>query len=99
MHYCYIILRNVEGKSEVILLENSRTLSPWRPLDFLSICLGMTVSEIGWLSIYLSREDPTKKVQRKWDKKLFEYLLNILDPMGNECLLCSSKGKTLEHRE
>ena len=26
------------------LLENSRSLSPWGPLDFLSTCLGLTVS-------------------------------------------------------
>ena len=39
IHYCYIILRNVEGKNvcPFFLLENSRPLSPWGPLDFLSI--------------------------------------------------------------
>ena len=43
IHYCYIILRNVEGKKvcPFFLLENSRPLSPWGPLDFLSICLGI----------------------------------------------------------
>ena len=42
MHYCYIILRNVEGKKvcPFFLLESSRPLSPWGPLDFLSTCLG-----------------------------------------------------------
>ena len=43
IHYCYIILRNVEGKNvcPVLLLENSRPLSPWGPPDFLSTCLGV----------------------------------------------------------
>ena len=42
IHYCYITLRNVEGKivCPLFLLENSRPLSPWGPLDFLSTCLG-----------------------------------------------------------
>ena len=43
IHYCYIILRNVEKEKKVcpfFLLENSRPLSPWRPLDSLSTCLG-----------------------------------------------------------
>ena len=44
IHYCYIILRNVEGKKKAcpfLLLENSRPLSPWGPLNFLSTCLGI----------------------------------------------------------
>ena len=43
IHYCYIILRNVEKEKKVcpfFLLENSRPLSPWGPLDSLSTCLG-----------------------------------------------------------
>ena len=42
IHYCYIILRNVEEKKvcPFFLLEDSRPLSPWGPLDFLSTCLG-----------------------------------------------------------
>ena len=43
IHYYYMILRNVEGKKvcPFFLLENSRPLSPWGPLDFLSTCLGI----------------------------------------------------------
>ena len=43
IHYCDILLRNVEGKKvcPFLLLENSRPLSPWGPLDFLSTCLGI----------------------------------------------------------
>ena len=43
IHYCYITLRNVEKEKKVcpfFLLENSRPLSPWGPLDSLSTCLG-----------------------------------------------------------
>ena len=43
IRYCYIILRNVEKEKKVcpfFLLENSRPLSPWGPLDSLSTCLG-----------------------------------------------------------
>ena len=47
IHYCYIILRNVEGKKFVLFSssadpsgENCRPLSPWGPPDFLSTCLG-----------------------------------------------------------
>ena len=44
IHYCYIILRNVEKEKKKVcpffLHENSRPLSPWRPLDSLSTCLG-----------------------------------------------------------
>ena len=43
IHYCYIILRNVEKEKRVcpfFLLENSRPLSPWGPLDSLATCLG-----------------------------------------------------------
>ena len=39
----WLRLRNVEGKKKIcpfFLLENSRPLSPWGPLDFLSTCLG-----------------------------------------------------------
>ena len=42
--YCYIILRNVEKEKKKVcpffLLENSRPLSPWGPLDSLSTYLG-----------------------------------------------------------
>ena len=43
LHYCYINLKNVEGNKvcPFLLLENSRPLSPWGPLDFLSTCLGI----------------------------------------------------------
>ena len=43
IHYCYIILKNVEGKKvcPFLFLENFRSLSPWGPPDFLSTCLGI----------------------------------------------------------
>ena len=40
----WLRLRNVEGKKKIcpfFLLENSRPLSPWGPLDFLSTYLGI----------------------------------------------------------
>jgi len=43
IHYCCIILRNVEEKKvcTFLLLENSRPLSPWGCPDFLSTCQGI----------------------------------------------------------
>ena len=66
------ILRNVEEKKvyPFFLLENSRPLSPWRPLDFLSTCRGnesllsgFSQGREAWCMVEL------KKKKKKWSAK------------------------------